>query len=486
VTAPSDVVALTDAADVPALLDDDQLRDQVGQLTITPRQRKLTPLQLSAFTAICNFDPRDEPASWPYINVWLQVCSELRLSPWSRMIYLYARGEPGPYRRYVVQTSIHGLTALAQRTGRFVKWVTTVYTSDEDTPDWWRDVVDPETELVTRDRVWVSSWIWPNKHPAVARVYLKYRDASGAEQITFADAHWHTFAPYRQKYAGDRGARTKVLDPETLMPVMDLPRMWKQDGGAFMLGKCARAFVLRNTFPAECSGVYVEEELQAGDVAAELQMESDRRAARRQVLVDAQKAADPDTVHADPARTPAGAAAAVDGRVNGAVHGGVNGVHAQPPGTVHTGPGTGGGQGVNGGTRDSSGVHVSAEQRRAWLLEEVTAVSGIIGKDVTVPITRRLGAPMEEIDTDVLASMVGSFRASVAVRLRDGGDHTAAAAYAAIPPGVCAPAHVLFGRDPAPVRDEACTLPPRPGGGPVAGWPCTPDAVAAFTVCTAS
>src|SRR5947208_620388 len=172
--------------------------DQTGFLTIRTGQNRLSPDQRAAFAAIVNFDPGKDPASWPHINVFLQVCQELGLSPWSKKLYLIKRGS-GEYASYTIQTGIHGLTELAQRTGRYRRVAGLYWTGPDDNPDWWWLDRESTPGMVVRRRVWVDAWIWPDRHPAAAKAIVEYYDKHGQVQQQEGLAHWGMFAPYTPK-----------------------------------------------------------------------------------------------------------------------------------------------------------------------------------------------------------------------------------------------------------------------------------------------
>ncbi|MEV8634287.1 recombinase RecT [Streptosporangium sp. NPDC051023] len=405
--------------------------DLVGPLTIQPGQTKLTPLQAQAFRAITNFDPRTEPDSWPHINVFLQLCVELQLSPWARKIHLYKRGE-GEHARYVIQTGIHGLTELAQRTGRFIRFGETEFTSDDDAPAWWH--LNPVTGK--RERVWVSTWIWPGTHPAAARTTIHYYDHKGVERSMTAEIAWQSYAPYRLMYEGQGEDRRKVIGDNGI-PMVELEEHWARDGGIHMIKKCSRANLLRLAFPAQCGNVFIDEELHAEDVRLREERALQVAATHTAALAHAQRVQANEGVK--PAPRP------VNMLVNPAA-----GVHDEPTGraparvnipprhlVIHT-------------LRDVN-VHASAptpEQIHAWLLEEIHAISAIIDRDVSVPIVRRYGQPeatLDDLPAAYILNVLGPLRASVAATLRQQGRHTEAAAYAAAP-HAAAPVEVLFGR----------------------------------------
>ncbi|GIH95454.1 recombinase RecT [Planobispora siamensis] len=414
----------------------------VGPLTIQPGQSRLTPLQAQAFRAISNFDPRAEPASWPHINVFLQLCIELNLSPWSRKIHLYRRGE-GEHARYVIQTGIHGLTELAQRTGRFIRWGETVFTSADDTPAWWH--LNPVTGK--RERVWVSTWVWPDTHPAAARTTICYYDGKGTEREMTAEVAWQTFAPYQLVYEGHGEDRRKVIGADGV-PLVELEPGWSGGKGIYMLAKCSRANILRLAFPAQCGNVFIDEELHAQDARVRDEAATQVIQARAAALAAAQHAG----AHG--------------------VGGPASPVRTTPrPVNVLVDPAAGVRDGVHDGGRAPAaalrlpvrhivihtvGAHAEAvhvppptpAQRRAWALAELTEVSTIIGRDVCVPIVRRYGqagAVLEDVPTDFIVDVLGPLRAVVAVRLRELGRHGEAAAYAGFPAGATAPVAVLFG-----------------------------------------
>jgi phage recombination protein Bet len=425
-----------------------------GFLTIRPGQRRLTEDQRAALTAVVNFDPRDRD-SWPHINVFLQVCQEMGLSPWSKKLYLIKRGS-GNYATHTIQTGIHGLTELAQRTGRYRKIAKMRWSGPDDDPaSWWVDKSDPED--VVRRRVWEEAWIWPDRNPAAAKAVVEYYDHQGEVQQQEAIALWGMFAPYNIKREGPPGKKEIVRDPETGKPVMELADMWRKDGGAHMLMKCARAQALRMAFPDELGAVHIAEEMAAADArAAQQAMRARAEAYDRAHAHSAQ-----DGVHAQPD------VPAQDGEDD---------VHDAE--IVHDGDMPG----AHSGVHTHTPVHSEADQR-AWLRAEITEICAILDRpvaDLTGMLERRLRCPLDEAPPARVVEVLADLRGGVVDALRGQGRTAEADRYAEAGSERIAPVEELFGRAPVhaqPSSPAPAPEPgePEPGGDPWETLPEVPD-----------
>lgn len=141
------------------------------------------------------------------LKLFLFQAKRTGLDPFSRQIHLVKRNtKDGEVA--VIQTGIDGYRAIAERTGKYAGSDDPVYDIDE-----------------------------PGKKPGKATVKV-WKIVNG-ERVAFeATARWAEY------YPGDK-----------------MGFMW--NGKPYlMLGKCAEALALRKAFPADLSGLYVQEELQ--------------------------------------------------------------------------------------------------------------------------------------------------------------------------------------------------------------------------------
>lgn len=153
-------------------------------------------------------------ASIDELKLFLFQAKRTGLDPFSRQIHLVKRGDTA-----VIQTGIDGYRAVAERTGKY---------AGNDEPVF-------ETNPAGKP-IKASVTVW--------KIVAKQRVAFTAS------ARWEEYFP------GDK-----------------LGFMWKSKP-FLMLSKCAEALALRKAFPADLSGLYVQEELQkeeklSGDIADE-------------------------------------------------------------------------------------------------------------------------------------------------------------------------------------------------------------------------
>jgi phage recombination protein Bet len=155
----------------------------------------------------------------PELRFFAQVCKATGLNPLMNQIVPIKRNDrraPGG-KKLTIQTTIHGLRLIADRTGRYAPGPLTTFEmrSDGRTPD-------SATAYVRK----LAGGVW--------------HDVSDV-------AYWDE---YVQIYDGESSALWKTK-----------PRV--------MLAKCAEALALRRAFPAEMAGLYVDEEMPAVDAPAE-------------------------------------------------------------------------------------------------------------------------------------------------------------------------------------------------------------------------
>ena len=153
-------------------------------------------------------DPTEEE-----VERFLMEASLYGLEPLAGQIY--ASWEDGVMKAV---TTIDGLRALAERTGRY---------DGQSDPEW-----------CDREGTWTDYWAG-DEAPLAARVRVHKK---GTKVPTTGTANWHDFAP-----TGTVGADS----------------LWNLGGGkpAHMLSIRAEALALRKAFPAELSGLYTAEEL---------------------------------------------------------------------------------------------------------------------------------------------------------------------------------------------------------------------------------
>src|SRR5579872_6414169 len=145
---------------------------------------------------------------------FLEVCKYRGLNPFNREIYAIMR-----QGRMTIQVGIDGLRKLAEKTGKY------------------KGQKGPY--FCGHDGVWQEGW-FSSDPPVAAKV--------GVIRADFAEPMW-AIARY------EAYVQLKDGKPNT---------MWKKFHDV-LLAKCAEALAIRKTFPAECGGMYANEEMQQAD-----------------------------------------------------------------------------------------------------------------------------------------------------------------------------------------------------------------------------
>lgn len=182
-------------------------------------QRSMTADQVELVKrTICK--PKNREATDDELALFRYQAERTGLDPFSRQIYAIFRNSQGR-EQMTIQVGIDGLRLIAERTGRY---------AGQDGPFW-----------ADESGAWKE--IWPSGAPVAAKVIV--RKVVGDKLVeTAAVAHLSEYQPtYNGKPSGLWGSKP-----------------------ALMLAKCAEALALRKAFPAETSGLYVEEEVQVDNL----------------------------------------------------------------------------------------------------------------------------------------------------------------------------------------------------------------------------
>lgn len=146
------------------------------------------------------------------INYCVAICNQLNLSPLLKHVHFVKRTGSDGKSVIATQTGIDGLRLSAQRSGQYAGSDRAIFEYDGD-----------------------------NKIPSVAIVTV-YRIIEGQRVPFTGEANWIEFYPSNPKNR----------------------RMWDQMPKN-QLAKCAEAQALRKGFPAECSNMYIDEEMHQAD-----------------------------------------------------------------------------------------------------------------------------------------------------------------------------------------------------------------------------
>lgn len=156
-------------------------------------------------------------ASKQEASVLMEVARVRRLNPLLRQIHFVKRWDSQKREEvWSYQTSIDGLRAVAERTGRYQG--------------------QTKAEWCGKDGVWRDVWL-ADEPPAAARVGV-YKQ--GFNEPCYAVAKWTAFVQTKK----DGG-----------------PTHFWSKMGDLMLAKCAEALAIRRAFPEDTSGLYTEDEM---------------------------------------------------------------------------------------------------------------------------------------------------------------------------------------------------------------------------------
>jgi phage recombination protein Bet len=169
------------------------------------------------------------------MQLFMYVCKKTGLDPFMKQIYAVVRKdhkaskeENRDVREMTIQTSINGIRLIADRTGNYVPGREPTFQYDKD------------GRIIS------------------ATAYAKKRTEDGQWHEVSASAFYSEFVQKFQDYNTKQQVPTKFW--------LDMPHN--------QLSKCAEALCLRKAFPADCCGIYTEDEMAQADNVVVVQPES--------------------------------------------------------------------------------------------------------------------------------------------------------------------------------------------------------------------
>ncbi len=166
-------------------------------------------------------------------NQFIHICQEVGLNPLMKQIFCFIFNANNPKKRNMtVVTSIHGLTAIANRTNCYRPH-------------------DKRTEFT-----------YSEKDDAINPLGLEsaytgcYVFKQGAWHFSPGEAYWDEYAPIITEVWDDTQRKLVSCNPH-----LDPKKAAWRKMGRIMLEKCARARAIRNAFPEDCSSLFSEDEL---------------------------------------------------------------------------------------------------------------------------------------------------------------------------------------------------------------------------------
>ena len=438
------------------LVDDDEIENAgqmavfegAGALAIDPRQKKLNPEQTAALVAI-GIDVEGDPQVTPHVRPFMHLCQVRGLDPWAREVYLIGRGQ-GSNRKYTMQTGIDGYAKLGGATGRFLRIGKIAWTGKgDDMAQDWRQDADGDME-----RVFWTFWPETRGEPGGARVVLHHLDAALGEPVTTTMvANWEMYAPYGEVWEGRGATRRKVLNDDG-SPRLKLTGVW-ENGGPYMLAKCATALAFRRAFPAKTSGLYVNEELHRADFDERRRLGMDDAASERRLIAVRDQL---------PKRDLPSLERMLSSTSRPLAPGHIEGEIVTGTGAAVTAAAAGAEE-----VEQAAAEHAAAEikgtrpegdeqQQAAWLRAELTFIADLVNQ--TPDALARFAVKehkrnLKEFTRDQLLALVPTLRPMALVRMRDEDDVAAADAYEQVGDDVAAPLWWLRGEPrPAAADDE--------------------------------
>jgi phage recombination protein Bet len=390
-------------------------RSGKGFLTIDPEQKEWTPAQLVALRSIDIETSGDNAVPMQYVLQFLYVCQMRDLDPWLREAYLIThgrlnQGKNGKWyddRKYTLVVGIDGFRKRGEDTGEYTGQVG---------PQWCGE-----------DLVWKDGWNPKWGNPTMARVGIMRK---GFDVPVWGVAAFDEFVPMVPEYTGYGDNRRKT---NRMVPTP----MW-QKMGINQIAKCGEAQGFRKAFPRQMSGMYEPAEMQRAEAEYQQQQEDKRQDESRERRVAAYAAAQ--------------AKPGADGVVVGEIVEDGRKVTQQPVSARDAVQEAVAGIQAQQGPRQPQ---ASAEQRLAWLVDEVRLViEKLIEQPITELARRQIevaGKPIQQFTADELQRAVNPLRPTAIAKLRAAGRGDEADAYSKVPPGVAVPLRVLLGQpDDAP------------------------------------
>ncbi len=166
---------------------------------------------------------------------FIHICMQAGLNPLMKQVYCFIFNAKNPQKRNMtVVTSIHGLTAIANRTGNYRPY-------------------DKRTEYTYNSGLKCQKSNPLGLESAYTGCYV-YRQ--GEWHFSPGEAYWDEYAPIITEVWDNTQRKLIPCDPH-----LDPKKAAWRKMGRIMLEKCALAKAIRKAFPEDCNALFSEDEM---------------------------------------------------------------------------------------------------------------------------------------------------------------------------------------------------------------------------------